>query len=161
MIVAEGAQDLHLNKITSNAVQDVLSNRLKLDTRVTVLGHTQRGGAACAYDRTLATLQGIEAVKAVLDASPTSPSPLITIRENKIERSSLVEAVKLTKSVAASIQNKDFDAAMGLRDAEFKDYHRSYINVTTPYHLKLQLPEEKVFLHYIAHIYLVLSCLLT
>jgi hypothetical protein len=34
-----------------------LTDRLGLDTRVTILGHTQRGGAACAYDRWLSTLQ--------------------------------------------------------------------------------------------------------
>jgi 6-phosphofructokinase 1 len=105
---------MHLNKITSNAVKDILTNRLKLDTRVTVLGHTQRGGSACAYDRMLATLQGIEAVRAVLDATPTSPSPIITVRENKIERASLVDAVRITKSVATAIANKDFDTAIKL-----------------------------------------------
>jgi 6-phosphofructokinase 1 len=92
----------------------------------------------------LATLQGIEAVKAVLEASPTSPSPVITIRENKIERSSLVDAVRITKSVAEAIGNKDFDTAIKLRDSEFKDYHRSYINVATEHHPKMVLPEQKV-----------------
>ncbi|KAM5485547.1 6-phosphofructokinase, alpha subunit [Microsporum canis] len=143
VIIAEGAQDSHLQKITSNKVKDILSDRLQLDTRVTVLGHTQRGGSACAYDRWLATLQGIEAVKAVLDAKPGSPSPIITIRENKIERTSLVEAVRVTKSVSEAISNKDFATAMALRDSEFQAYHRAYINTTTPHHPKLLLPEAK------------------
>ncbi|KAI1942709.1 6-phosphofructokinase, alpha subunit [Ophidiomyces ophidiicola] len=143
VIVAEGAQDRALNKITSGAVKDILSNRLKLDTRVTVLGHTQRGGAACAFDRWLATLQGTEAVKAVLEATSDSPSPIITIRENKIEKSSLVEAVEATKKVSKSISAQDFETAMQLRDSEFKAYHRAYINTTTPHHPKMLLPQEK------------------
>ncbi|PGG99018.1 6-phosphofructokinase [Helicocarpus griseus UAMH5409] len=143
VIVAEGSQDRNLNKISSTLVKDLLSDRLKLDTRVTVLGHTQRGGPACAYDRWLGTLQGIEAVKAVLDSKPGAPSPIITIRENKIERSSLVEAVRVTKAVTKAIKDKDFDTAIGMRDAEFKDYHRAYINTTTPHHPKMQLPPEK------------------
>ncbi|DAA77937.1 TPA_exp: ATP-dependent 6-phosphofructokinase [Trichophyton benhamiae CBS 112371] len=143
VIIAEGAQDSHLEKITSNKVKDILSDRLQLDTRVTVLGHTQRGGAACAYDRWLATLQGIEAVKAVLEAKPGSPSPIITIRENKIERTSLVEAVRVTKSVSEAIAKKDFATAMALRDSEFMALHRAYINTTTPHHPKLLLPEAK------------------
>ncbi|KAF3480950.1 phosphofructokinase subunit [Arthroderma uncinatum] len=143
VIIAEGAQDSNLQKITSNKVKDILSDRLQLDTRVTVLGHTQRGGAACAYDRWLATLQGIEAVKAVLEAKPGSLSPIITIRENKIERTSLVEAVRVTKSVEEAISKKDFATAMALRDSEFKAYHRAYINTTTPHHPKLLLPQEK------------------
>ncbi|EZF30229.1 ATP-dependent 6-phosphofructokinase [Trichophyton mentagrophytes] len=143
VIIAEGAQDSHLEKITSNKVKDILSDRLQLDTRVTVLGHTQRGGAACAYDRWLATLQGIEAVKAVLEAKPGSPSPIITIRENKIERTSLVEAVRVTKSVSEAIAKKNFATAMALRDSEFMALHRAYINTTTPHHPKLLLPEAK------------------
>ena len=67
MIVAEGAQDSELNKITSSMVKDILSNDLGLDTRITTLGHVQRGGNAVAYDRMLATLQGVEAVQAVLE----------------------------------------------------------------------------------------------
>ena len=48
-----------LNKITPTKVKDLLSNELRLDTRITTLGHVQRGGNACAYDRMLSTLQGL------------------------------------------------------------------------------------------------------
>jgi 6-phosphofructokinase len=53
VIVAEGAHDLDLNPIRADYVKDVLTDRLGLDTRVTTLGHTQRGGRPCAYDRIL------------------------------------------------------------------------------------------------------------
>lgn len=144
VIVAEGAHDVDLNKITPNHVKDLLSKRLKLDTRVTVLGHTQRGGEACFYDRWLSTLQGVEAVKAVLDATPETPTPVITIRENKIERTELMEAVRLTKLVTKAIESKDFDKAMELRDAEFKEYFNSYMITTSTDHPRLRLPEKKV-----------------
>jgi 6-phosphofructokinase 1 len=144
VIVAEGAQDRHLNKISSSKIKDILTERLNLDTRVTVLGHTQRGGAACAYDRWLSTLQGVEAVRAVLEMTPQSPSPVITIRENKIMRTPLMDAVKATQTVTSHIQNKDFAMAMTLRDSEFKEYHYAYLNTATPDHPKLILPEEKV-----------------
>lgn len=142
--MAEGAQDRNLKKISAYAVKDILSTRLGLDTRVTVLGHTQRGGPACAYDRWLSTLQGVEAVKAILDTTPTAPSPVITIRENKIERTALMDAVRLTKEVSARIEAKDFETAMNMRDAEFKEYHRAYLNTATPEHPKMALPEDKV-----------------
>lgn len=51
VIVAEGAHDSELNPIKVDYVKDVLANRLGLDTRVTCLGHTQRGGRPCAADR--------------------------------------------------------------------------------------------------------------
>ncbi|KAI5295512.1 6-phosphofructokinase, alpha subunit [Ascosphaera acerosa] len=143
VIIAEGAQDAKLNKITSDQVKDVLSSRLNLDTRTTVLGHTQRGGPACVFDRFLSTLQGVEAVRAVLEATPETPSYIITIRENHIERTPLMEAVELTQRVAEAINNQDFQTAMALRDAEFKDTHRTYINITTPQHKRMLLPPEK------------------
>ena len=154
IIIAEGAHDRELNKISSNSVKDLLSNKLKLDTRVTVLGHIQRGGQACAYDRWLSTIQGVEAVKAVLEAKPDNLSPVITIRENKVERMPLVEAVQDTKDVAKAIEAKDFDTAMQLRDREFKEYYNSYMITTSTDHPKLKLPEEKVGLYLILNLLL-------
>lgn len=142
--MAEGAQDHNLQRISSDTVKNVLSTRLELDTRVTVLGHIQRGGSPCAYDRWLATLQGIEAVKAVLDMTPDSPSPVVTIQEARIKTSSLAETVALTKEANASLQAKDFDKAMKLRDPEFMEYHRAYRRLSTADHPRTMLPKEKV-----------------
>ena len=118
--------------------------QLRLDTRITTLGHVQRGGTACAYDRMLATLQGAEAVNAVLDSTPETPSPMIAINENKITRKPLMDAVKLTHAVAACIANKDFLGAMELRDPEFEEYHRAYMATTKPNALQEKAPLDKV-----------------
>lgn len=144
VIVAEGAHDRDLNKISPTKVKDLLTNELKLDTRITTLGHVQRGGNACAYDRMLSTLQGVEAVEAVLDATPETPTPVIAIIENKIVRKPLMEAVKLTHQVAEAIEAKDFDRAMGLRDAEFAEYHSAYMTTTATDQPELLLPKERV-----------------
>lgn len=56
VIVAEGAQDKNLNPIHAEMIKNVLSDKLGLDTRVTTLGHTQRGGRPCAYDRIMVSL---------------------------------------------------------------------------------------------------------
>lgn len=56
IIVAEGAIDKNLKPITADHVKEVLSEKLGLDTRVTTLGHTQRGGRPCAYDRILVSV---------------------------------------------------------------------------------------------------------
>lgn len=53
VIVAEGALDKNLKAIKPDYVKQILVDRLGLDTRVTTLGHTQRGGKPCAYDRIL------------------------------------------------------------------------------------------------------------
>ena len=144
VIVAEGAHDVALQKIHPTYVKELLISRLKLDTRITTLGHVQRGGPACAYDRILATLQGIQAVKAVLDAGPDTPSPIIAVIENKIVRRPLLDAVKMTNEVAEAIKRRDFDLAMSLRDAEFAEYYAAYMisaNVDNP---SMLLPKEKV-----------------
>ena len=53
IIVSEGAIDREGHPITSEQVKKVIVDRLKQDTRITVLGHVQRGGAPSAYDRVL------------------------------------------------------------------------------------------------------------
>ena len=143
VIIAEGAHDVNLTKITPNQVKDLLTDRLKLDTRVTILGHTQRGGQACFFDRWLSTLQGVEAVNAVLEATPETPTPVITIRENKIERQPLMDTVALTNAVTAAIKAKDFAKAMKLRDVEFQEHYDSYMITNSTDHPRLLLPEEK------------------
>ena len=129
VIVAEGAIDDELNPITSEQVKDVLVE-LGLDTRITTLGHVQRGGTAVAYDRMLATLQGVEAVKAVLDSTPETPSAMIGVLENKIVRQPLMEAVRLTQSVATAIESKNFDKAMGLRDSSFAEAYHQFLSTS-------------------------------
>ncbi|KAI1662890.1 6-phosphofructokinase [Daldinia decipiens] len=133
VIIAEGALDRHGTKITPEMVKDLLADKsgLALDTRITTLGHVQRGGTAVAYDRMLATLQGVEAVKAVLEATPETETCVIAITENKIIRIPLMAAVQETKKVATAIEAQDFDKAMSLRDTEFSDQYKSYMMTTT------------------------------
>ena len=57
VIVAEGALDRNLNPIKPEYVKKILVDRLGLDTRVTTLGHTQRGGKPCAFDRILVRMR--------------------------------------------------------------------------------------------------------
>lgn len=142
VIVAEGALDDHLNPITAEQVKDALVD-LGLDTKITTLGHVQRGGTAVAHDRLLATLQGVDAVKAVLEMTPETPSPLIGILENKIIRMPLVESVKLTKAVAAAIESKNFDKAISLRDTEFIELYENFISTTVNDNGSERLPEDK------------------
>ncbi|CDZ97071.1 6-phosphofructokinase [Phaffia rhodozyma] len=144
VIVAEGALDRNLQPIKAAHIKDVLTDRLGLDTRVTTLGHTQRGGVPCAFDRILATLQGVEAVNAVLEANPETPSYVIGIVQNKIVRNPLEKAVQLTQAVAEAIENRDFDKAMSLRDAEFGDTLEAFIaSATSTHDHSFRLPKSE------------------
>lgn len=128
VIVAEGAIDDNLQPITPTMVKDKLVD-LGLDTRITTLGHVQRGGSPVAFDRLIATIQGVEAVDAILSLTPESPSPMIGLRENKIVRRDLMESVNLTKSVAEAIKIKDFDKAISLRDTEFGEHLHNFLSI--------------------------------
>jgi 6-phosphofructokinase 1 len=51
--VAEGAIDREGQPITAEKVRQVVVEKLNQDTRITVLGHVQRGGSPSAFDRVL------------------------------------------------------------------------------------------------------------
>ncbi len=121
VIMAEGAQDRNGNYIGSTDVQKILEEALGEEVRVTVLGHVQRGGRPSAYDRNLATRLGYQAVITLLEAKPEDEPVVMCTRANRITQSPLVECVEQTRAVAAAIAAKDYEKAMSLRSASFKD----------------------------------------
>jgi 6-phosphofructokinase 1 len=121
VIIAEGARDRDGNYIGSTDVQKVLEEHLGEEVRVTVLGHVQRGGRPSAYDRTLATLLGYEAVITLLNAKPGDEPMVVGTKANRITTFPLMEGVAKTQAVAAAIAAKDFEKAMSLRSSSFKD----------------------------------------
>ena len=48
-----------------NKLTQILQERTGIETRYCVLGHTQRGGTPCAFDRILGVRFGVEAVKLI------------------------------------------------------------------------------------------------
>lgn len=143
VIVAEGAIDKNLNPIKADHLKDILTDRLGLDTRVTILGHTQRGGAPAFFDRLLATTQGIEAVDAVLESTKDTPTPMIGMVDNKIIRFPLMKAVESTHEVAESIGKKNFARAMELRDPQFSEEFETYNATTIMDDHSLSLPKHE------------------
>ncbi len=121
VIVAEGAQDRHGNPITVNDVKRLLEDRLGEDTRITILGHVQRGGSPSAFDRYLSTLLGHAAVGQLLKDAPDAPAQLVGIRENQVISSPLMDCVAKTRSVAERIAANDYESAMRLRGGSFRE----------------------------------------
>ncbi|ORX50996.1 6-phosphofructokinase [Hesseltinella vesiculosa] len=152
IVVAEGALDKHLKPIKVNDIKDILTDRLGLDTRVTVLGHTQRGGSPCAFDRILATTQAIAAVDAVLAATPDSPSPLICMNENRTTIQPLMASVEKTQQVAQAIETKDFAKAISLRDNQFLDELRVFTATTILDDHSMSLPAHQQMRIAILHV---------
>lgn len=124
VIVAEGAHDRSGNAITSEYVKNVLVERLAEDTRVTILGHVQRGGSPSAFDRYMSTVLGHAAVDDILSASPDGEPTLVGIRQHSVIRSPLLDCVAKTHEVAEVIAAQDYDRAMTMRGGSFSDSFR-------------------------------------
>uniref|UniRef100_A0A671N607 ATP-dependent 6-phosphofructokinase n=1 Tax=Sinocyclocheilus anshuiensis TaxID=1608454 RepID=A0A671N607_9TELE len=126
IIVAEGATDRHGNPISSNAVKELVVRCLGFDTRVTVLGHVQRGGTPSAFDRILASRMGVEAVLALLEASPGTPACVVSLCGNQAVRVPLMECVQMTQEVQKAMDEKRFEEAVRLRGRSFENNLNTY-----------------------------------
>jgi 6-phosphofructokinase 1 len=121
VVVAEGMRDRKGNPITCEYVKNVLEEKLGEETRITVLGHMQRGGAPSTFDRNMSTILGYEAVQTILSASSDSESYLMGIRNNRITRLPLMHCVEQTHAIAKAIADKEYDRAIELRGNSFKE----------------------------------------
>jgi phosphofructokinase-like protein len=72
------------------ALEGEIEQRTGFETRMTILGHVQRGGTPVAYDRVLGTRFGVAAVDAVSDGAFGS---MVALRGTTIERVPLSEAL--------------------------------------------------------------------
>jgi 6-phosphofructokinase 1 len=112
VVVAEGAQPKEgsfvltsgeldaFGHVQLGGIGEVLAKEIKqrtgFDTRVTVLGHVQRGGTPTAFDRVLATRFGIAAIDAVHDGAYGS---MVALRAGAIVCVPIAEAVAQLKTV--------------------------------------------------------------
>lgn len=119
IIIAEGAIDHTGKAITADQVKEVIVSKLKQDTRITVLGHVQRGGSPSAFDRILGCRMGAEAVMALMDAKPDTEACVISLDGNQAVRVPLMGCVERTKKVAAAMAAKDWNLAVKLRGRSF------------------------------------------
>uniref|UniRef100_A0A671YGU9 6-phosphofructokinase n=1 Tax=Sparus aurata TaxID=8175 RepID=A0A671YGU9_SPAAU len=97
IIVAEGAMSRDGQPITSEQIKKLVTDRLGFDTRTTVLGHVQRGGTPSAFDRILGSRMGVEAVMALLEATPDTPACVVSLSGNQAVRLPLMECVQVVR----------------------------------------------------------------
>ena len=91
-----GQVDESLGSATSALAKEV-NRRLGMETRVTVLGHLQRGGVPTPFDRVLATRLGTHAAE--MDA----PEPLKKDQAAVLAVAALLLATAATASAAAAV----------------------------------------------------------
>jgi len=111
VVVAEGSKPLGgemsvLKRSTSGyvlrlegigkKVGEEINRKTKKDVRVTVLGHLQRGGSPCSFDRILGTRFGVAAIQLVKEGGF---GKMVCLKTPSIDSVDLQEAVKELKSV--------------------------------------------------------------
>lgn len=89
VIVAEGAS-------TAYAIERKLKHSIGYETRITVLGHLQRGGETSVFDRLLASRMGMKAVQALLNGES---GKMVALRNNNYIMIDLEEAVGQKKEL--------------------------------------------------------------
>jgi 6-phosphofructokinase 1 len=90
VMVAEGAS------LKAEEIHTYLSQFDHHETRITILGHLQRGGAPSAYDRILASYLGIKAVECLLEGHT---GVMVGQIDGKFVRTPLEQVVKRNSSV--------------------------------------------------------------
>src|SRR6478736_6552391 len=130
VIVAEGAQDSQNNPITSDYIRRLLEERLGEDTRVTILGHVQRGGAPSAFDRSMSSLLGYAGVEEVMNATPASVPQLIGIQYNRVSKVPLMESVAKTRKLTELIAAKDYDTALTMRGDSYTEMFHIFSSIS-------------------------------
>ncbi|XP_022376427.1 ATP-dependent 6-phosphofructokinase, platelet type isoform X1 [Enhydra lutris kenyoni] len=138
IIVAEGAIDTQNKPITSEQIKELVVKQLGYDTRVTILGHVQRGGTPSAFDRILASRMGVEAVVALLQATPETPACVVSLSGNQAVRLPLVECVQMTQDVQKAMDERRFKDAVQLRGRSFET------NLNTYKRLAIKLPDDQI-----------------
>jgi 6-phosphofructokinase 1 len=81
-----------IGQVVGDKIEDITG----IETRVTILGHVQRGGSPTAYDRILATRFGVRAVDAV---KKKQFGKMVALRAEEIIMVDLEEAVLESKTV--------------------------------------------------------------
>ena len=82
-------------------LEDELQKKLNLDIRITIPGHTQRGGSPCPYDRVLSTRLGSEAAKLILN---DQYGYMVGIVNGKVKKVPLEECAGKLKMVSPDEQ---------------------------------------------------------
>jgi 6-phosphofructokinase 1 len=112
VVIAEGARFKEGNEVLQEKELDAfghvrlggigqilgkeIEQRTKFETRVTVLGHIQRGGSPTAFDRVLATRYGVKAMELVIGKRF---GQMASLQGNQIVAVSLEKAVGTLKTV--------------------------------------------------------------
>jgi 6-phosphofructokinase 1 len=120
VVMAEGARHPDGLPLESRTVSDILTRRLVAQTRVTVLGHVQRGGAPSVFDRILAIRLGAKAVDYLIENGRQAAPVMMGLRDNEILPTSLADVIEKSQEIVRLIDEGDYEQALALRGVSFQ-----------------------------------------
>jgi 6-phosphofructokinase 1 len=120
VVVAEGAKHPDGLQIESNDIRKILTEKLGIEARLTVLGHVQRGGSPSAFDRILSTRLGVAAVEKLVNEPDVLHRHMVGIIKNRVVATPLIDIVEKAQAVRNEIENGNFSQAIDLRGEGFK-----------------------------------------
>lgn len=120
VVVAEGAKHPDGLRIESNDIRKILTERLGIEARLTVLGHVQRGGSPSAFDRILSTRLGVAAVELLVNEPDVLHRHMVGIVRNRVVATPLIEVVEKAQAVRCQIENGNSSEACELRGKGFQ-----------------------------------------
>jgi len=91
VIVAEGNENGNAMEIAK-----IVKDQYGFDSRVTILGHLQRGGSPSSVDRVLATRLGYHSVKCLIEGETNIALGIIN---NKLSKTPFADAIEKTKDM--------------------------------------------------------------
>jgi 6-phosphofructokinase 1 len=80
----------------SYEIADQIKERSGVEVRITVPGHSQRGGSPCPYDRVLSTRLGAKAAELIMKEDY---GYMVAVKNNKIDKTPLEEVAGRLKTV--------------------------------------------------------------
>ena len=98
IIVSEGYS------MTTQEVADRVQEETGMDTRVTILGHIQRGGSPTARDRIIATQMGSYAVHALMEGKEKR---IVAVQHGQIVDIEIEEALEMKKTLDEALYNAE------------------------------------------------------
>jgi len=99
-VVKDSPDPIRLGGI-GNIIADAISEKTGIETRVTVLGHLQRGGTPTAYDRIIATKFGYMAITAAVQGKFGT---MVSLKGEDVVLVPLNKAIEKTKNVPLDSQ---------------------------------------------------------
>lgn len=131
VVLAEGARDPAGSHITAEMVRVAIEDGTGVETRVTSLGHVQRGGAPSAYDRVMSTLLGVRGVIELAKMLPGAEPLLMATRGYAVHARPLTTCVARSQAVATSIAEGRFGEAVAARGTELTELLGVYERTST------------------------------